>query len=525
MTRTVEAPPILHAEEPVGASRVAVIVCHGMGQQVPFETLGVFVDTLQRAARQKRLPDELCDVTVSERAVHMLPFGDRLLPLARLAVTCPDVRPRVLDLYEAYWAPVTAGRVRLIDSILFYLNAGRKGIQFALGGVFERRVAQRLWHFPLKPLAALKLAFALDLLVLLALAIVATELLALFLALNLSRVWTAASILDTAPFLLSYAVLTLGVLVAGIVVAILVSAIFGRPSPSAAPAPAADKVSHRRGILFRLVQLIVPLILVPGAIVALGMAANPWREVVEAGFRGALIRAPYSMIAGGVLLIVGLLLTRWFLIEYTGDVAAYMSAHRVSRFAEIRNEIQARCCRVMNFVYGLRRADGHPEYDEVIVVGHSLGSVIAYDTLNDIIARDRAGDSVNAAARTSLLLTFGSPLDKIAFIFRSQKPSEMIDIREELAAERQPMVQRPEFRPARWVNIYHPVDWIASPLDYFDLQPRVPNDPRRTVTNIAEKGFRTPDRAHQGYWRRPTLERVLLWAAAGFPGKVPSGER
>jgi pimeloyl-ACP methyl ester carboxylesterase len=199
-----------------------------------------------------------------------------------------------------------------------------------------------------------------------------------------------------------------------------------------------------------------------------------------------------------------------------------MSAHEVSRFADIRNAIQ-QCCRdLIEYVYSL--SEGHkPYFDEVIVVGHSLGSVVAYDVLNEILARERSnGTHLRCAERTSLFLTFGSPLDKIAFIFRSQRPDELMDIREELAAERQPMLLDARSRPRRWVNLSNPYDWIGADIDYFDLQPRDPAHFERVVYNLVEQHVTTdPARAHGHYWRRRAFQQLMLWGAAGCPGRVP----
>ena len=74
---------------------------------------------------------------------------------------------------------------------------------------------------------------------------------------------------------------------------------------------------------------------------------------------------------------------------FAGDVAAYVSPYKVSKFEEIRRAIQDRGKRVARFVYSAEgETPGQALYDKVFVVGHSLGSVLAYDTLNDAINRD-----------------------------------------------------------------------------------------------------------------------------------------
>src|SRR6185436_4272746 len=98
-------------------------------------------------------------------------------------------------------------------------------------------------------------------------------------------------------------------------------------------------------------------------------------------------------------------------------------------------------------------------YDQVVVVGHSLGSVIAYDTLNGVISHDAIKNQEpgqkpwNTVEKTKLLLTFGSPLDKTAFIFRAQVDEN--PTREALAASKQPLLEEQHrYRPAFWVNVW-----------------------------------------------------------------------
>ena len=68
-----------------------------------------------------------------------------------------------------------------------------------------------------------------------------------------------------------------------------------------------------------------------------------------------------------------------FLVEFAGDVAAYVEPYKVSKFEEIRRAIQDRGRKVARFIYSARDKESSSLlHDEVIVVGHSLGSVLAY---------------------------------------------------------------------------------------------------------------------------------------------------
>lgn len=214
-------------------------------------------------------------------------------------------------------------------------------------------------------------------------------------------------------------------------------------------------------------------------------------------------------------------------------MAAYVAPFKVSKFEEIRRGIQERGRTAARFVYAARvPGTDRPLYDQVMVVGHSLGSVVAYDTLNDAINRDAAAGGWAAGSRalqygvvdrTRLLLTFGSPLDKTAFIFRTQKKALEISAREKLASAVQPLIQTYDNRRCRWINIWSRSDWISGPLGYYD-QPQPA--PKRGVCNIENKGSRWPWLAHTEYWSGPLVSGVLHQALTGAcPGDVPEEQR
>ena len=104
--------------------------------------------------------------------------------------------------------------------------------------------------------------------------------------------------------------------------------------------------------------------------------------------------------------------------------------------------------------------------------------------------------------RTKLLLTFGSPLDKTAFLFRLQESKEA-DVREALAAAVQPMIADTANRPAAWINIWSPRDWISGKVDYYQR----PCEP--FVTNVRDPEAAIPILAHTQY-----LEELRAGAAA-----------
>jgi hypothetical protein len=160
----------------------------------------------------------------------------------------------------------------------------------------------------------------------------------------------------------------------------------------------------------------------------------------------------------------------------------------------------------------------HPRYDSVVIVGHSLGSVISYDTLNSRINWDQieCGFERRVVPRTTHLITFGSPLDKTAFLFRTQVSSAR-NLREALAARVQPLIlDYQKFRPLgtfQWINIYAPADIISGQLDYYDASDTADLTDVNRVTNIVDPEATTPLLAHVQYWESATLHHWLYEAA------------
>ncbi len=106
--------------------------------------------------------------------------------------------------------------------------------------------------------------------------------------------------------------------------------------------------------------------------------------------------------------------------------------------------------------------------------------------------------SVAAGAKEQDLLTFGSPLDKIAFLFRIKGSTD--ELRKAASAAWQPLIRDYGFRPNQWLNIYSWMDLFSAPLHYYD-NPDEPGDggPKR-VKNRADWQALIPLVAHTEYW-------------------------
>jgi len=223
----------------------------------------------------------------------------------------------------------------------------------------------------------------------------------------------------------------------------------------------------------------------------------------------------FALLAAWIAAIAEALVARYFIVEYVGDVAAYVSPYKDSKFDEIRKKIQAVGLGVGKVIYGFGPGTVNvPDYRKVVVVGHSLGSVLAYDTLNALINQDNVSaktEQHGVVARTRALVTFGSPLDKTAFIFRMQASSDQDWIREQLAASVQPLiVSYALYRPPsfEWVNIWSPMDIISGELNYYD-DPGFPANRPPCVVNMRDPQARKPLLAHVQYWNDALLREQL----------------
>ena len=516
-----------------------------MGQQLRFETLNAVANGLDNAELKKgRRPDYRAP---SVRIVAIEPKKPRLEPgkasaeseklrIARveLLLTTETAQLLEVDLYEAYWAPLTEGKIRDRDVVGFMLAAGRNGFKRGREA-FRRLMFGETHEFPVPRPARFKTvaAFAGALLVFLALiaiqgviaAVAAARLFAgagtvawpsdaLFLDLTVDlvlllivgaamggaliytssrrkrqkghdfwRPWTPNPLLIATCWTLVYLALS-----ATVVIALLMLVHIVRSRTGATDAA-------WLALWHSITRTLAPFIPASAARFAEETLPNLWGvERVPAAIVFVVWLAAYWASQRA----------RWFFRQYLGDVAIYVSSHTLDTFWETRQAIKECVNRVGKAVYEAGE-NGEFLYDRVIVVGHSLGSVVAYDMLNELVQ----DDAVNAyptsvAERTHLFLTFGSPLDKIAFVFGTQRPNREV-MEHALTAAVQPLISRYDdgWRPRSWRNIYSPQDWISGDVNYFDTAREADMPPHlrhKRVVNKRDPEAATPLLAHNEYW-------------------------
>ena len=556
--------------------RTAVLVCHGMGQQVPFATLDL---VLQPMLDKRLLPTEKVEVRLTRSGGAKDGTG-KLLPVAQLKWE-EDGRMREAHFFECYWAPLTEGKISLVDALVFLCKAGLEGIGHSFRGRFDRFLFGGPKRYPLSR--------ARNLLVLLAAFLAVVSLAALSITLAAAVAYHGISNFGLAlPRRGLFSVLTGELLLASRVALLcalpflletFISGIRRALWPGGQVTGPIPKAGLRAARAIGLSLLLAASILLhlflavggtaPGLRVALlvgyglallgyviaklramnqghGMGRYAWLSLalgwvaavgpgaaallswfhLWGGFPGwgwETWLALSSMIARngearGLLLahalLGGLLIWRgrYFLVEYVGDVAAYVSSHTVNKFAGIRDRIQEAGYQVASHVYGAMEEGNRLSYGEVFVVGHSLGSVVAYDTLNRMINQDLvSGSTLEVAGRTKLLLTFGSPLDKTAFLFRAQAKDTWI--REALAEARQPLIRDYRFRPDFWINVWSPNDPISGSLEYYDPPADVERPVlEKRVVNLIDPEADIPMAAHTQYWTNRMVPEILAAA-------------
>lgn len=410
------------AATPKQPTPIAVIVFHGMGEQVRFQTLGDLAKSLLRFA----------DAPI-QTAVSLSRPADSFVTRAEISwhdqQTDHDLE---VHLYEAYWAPITEGQVTYFETLKFLFRAAVTGIRHSRLGktcTFERWMFRDTVRLPIGPTTQASL-----ILVMLALLLIVTSI--ALVSLKLARL-----VKDFSTGSLNWALIGHLLLVSNshsLPVDILLSVLF-------------------------------------------------WLAVA------------FSFLA------------RYFIVEYVGDVAAYISPFKASKFQTVRDNIQKVGNDIAGLVLGFTAAPV-PNYQKVLFVGHSLGSVLAYDTLNATINRDlTTGQHRHVIDRIHALITFGSPLDKTAFLFRNQANTLSDPLREQMVAASQPLILDYDFRNPRfkWTNIYSPRDVISGVVDYYD-DPAQPAYAAKRVVNVVDPDANIPFVAHVQYWDNPLLSKILL---------------
>jgi hypothetical protein len=236
------------------------------------------------------------------------------------------------------------------------------------------------------------------------------------------------------------------------------------------------------------------------------------------GFEGLLI----VLIVFDVILLIALLLQK-YLVGYLGDVAIYVSDNEVRKDYQVRREIIRKTLDKINYLLSIKKdkppsvkaaisdetdRDERGPYEDIVIVSHSLGSVIAYDALNKALFNDKTWKSEDARKRIKHLFTVGSPLEKIWFYFRDQSnrgnaiyQGILCDLKGSKDLLKDATSQ---FAELQWTNIWTLTDVISSALHRYG--DGVDNQHDRNHNK------RFPFLNHLNYWSSPfTMKLIGDW--------------
>lgn len=410
--------------------RAALVLIHGIGQQRPYETMDAFARGLVSSfgAEEAELEHRL------EWRDGPSGRGTRSFLRVELPEPAPRSGAREVDVHEFYWAGLVQGRIRLRQVLAWVARtaltplrswAHQPEVLFREKGA----LGKPLWTF------ARELLRAGGLLVLAA----AVLLPFLYTAYNAGAVeragrtvWGAVAGTEHPLWL---AVWTAGVFLGAMLargwVQLLRRRLGGRDAGS--PEDGARRSTTR---LWFFASAVTFLFVAAAAYLTQGaLGVVPLVTEVAAALWSGPVLAPLA--AAGIAFLL-----RRYLVRYVGDIALYVTADERSEFYRTRDEILRKLTGRLHTLFH------SGEYDGIFLAGHSLGSVIAYDALNRIAREARAveigsdgtegdgaeewGDDAGSAGappgkltREDLdrrlwgLLTFGSPLDKVHYFFRT----------------------------------------------------------------------------------------------------------
>lgn len=422
----------------------AIVVVHGIGEQRRGSTLEALVRAFRRGGAGEPVP-----------VVDPKPFGETL-PKPALRVTRDQT---TADLYEVYWAPHTA-RKTTARSVLWWLFR----TTFIPGARLKHPSLKTWWDIG----TALVAVVALSLLLLYALTSLGN--LSAQVACRADPKVTCELPPEerkiTGPEVTAEWHRQLGAVFGAVKDSLTLT---NRPLAEISPSHVAEVLNLipvrywllMMAVAFVLAQFFYRLIQVLGAFVRgrqqfaeNHFTAQLW---VLGGLIGAFVLliqmlAPVVVAFVLVVVLVTTILRAGsrFLAESLGDVHVYAERDENSEHYQARERVLEEAEDTFALIATRR-------YEHIVVIGHSLGSVIAFTAL------DRLGQRVpELLPRIDAFITFGSALEKVRYFFERRKEADSH------AAER---LVEPAQRISKgkiWLNLWYANDVVANPITTFD---------------------------------------------------------
>ena len=481
-------------------SRTAMLVIHGIGEQNPYETLDQFARNLTRYLKHEGGID---DLTLS---AHKIDHNDWTEAMIRLQTQRhgppipddPDSRSgeAEIDIYEYYWAPQTEDKISYKATISWLIKTTLTPIKLLSQNVAimedesdEGLTKPEILGRELRRIAWIYIPILLALVSLLAWLSNLGDVQGTFKEIakewNGNHPWVRAgmTLLFAVAAILYWVTLKQGV-----------SALLAWFRQQGSPA---------------ILKLLARTLVAPVLLTLAGLALGRWQQVTIAQYFHPLfnLHVLLALVALGLGRIV-----QAFLKNFVGDVAVYVNADAKAKNYAARRAILSGATLAMTRIL----KDDPRSYQQIIVAGHSLGSVIAYDVLNEVMNRrlattDQVVGAVPARAeihqndldKIKGLITFGSPLDKVVYFFREYVPPEQ-NVRAQISSFLHSFRKRPSQRD---YGIYKVQPYRADSLDHVHwLNAWSKQDPVSGMLhfyrNVQRQDFNylIPIYAHLSYW-------------------------
>jgi hypothetical protein len=535
--------------------RLAILVIHGMGTQKPYETLDQFARGLEPLLNSPAQPPSYAR-TLEYREHPSDPAKQQkhwTQAIVRFRSLQPEpAKPVLIDLIEYYWAPIINGRVKALQSLQFlirsalspfdYLRENLVAIAEVSGDKTGKTIPSavreglpatsngEILHILIRELArSVFVFFPMLLLVAGIYSLLAQPLLnALAPQHNpdwLTYFWSGQPSWISAIEVALAALRWLLLIMTG---KFLVQAIFQSDNPP----PKLRKLLLRCNLLVALLFLalvvlpfldpvwrLIPAVFHRTAAVAIHAEQLNFHhhQQLETTLRWLHLRIAFApqalrllhVLGYGALAALTYSINR-FLTTAIGDLAVYLGADTLSTNFAARSQILEECTQTVRVLLG-SQLDLVPDhtptcYDRVILAAHSLGSVIAYDTLNDLMAQNMASPNPEQTLeRISALFTFGCPLNKVFYFFRARTSPKTYVLDEILYALHNFRLRNPPpagVQPSpepfhskfQWLNAWCPMDVISGRMLFYQAD----------QNQVVKQGFE-PATAHTGYWKNPKL--------------------
>ena len=512
-------------------ARTAILVIHGIGEQNPYETLDQFSRNLTRYLKHEGGID---DLTIrAEKIDH----NDWVEAMVRLETRAHGPRTQeghesaFIDLYEYYWAPLTEDKISYKETISWLIKTTLTPIRMLDQNIeliqgepdSENLTRSAIFYRELRRIALLCVPLALLLLLLLAW---------LPSALNLTAVLKETARQWNADHPHAREIMTLPLVLALVMYWIVAKQLAAKCLRWLRRQESMHDSSLTINTFFAATAT---------ALAGIGFGAL-FKVHIAQYFRPILnLHLLFAIGSFGVARLV-----QYFLAAFVGDVAVYVNVDAKAKNYAVRRAILNDATKAITRIL----KDQARGYDQVIVAGHSLGSVIAYDSLNELMNRCQQGTTRDRAIyatpdqlvgvqpadaeihRADLdkikgLVTFGSPLDKVHYFFRDFVP-ESESVRSQILAllrsfrtrgagrdygiyRLQPYVAD-QLSKVRWLNAWSPEDPVSGMLHFYGPIER------------REFHYWIPIYAHLSYWEDLSFyeffsEPLLLGSAIPEPHK------